>query len=445
MTQALAFPVINGRAQYAQYLQLAKIAVHMQRTGWRISKPRAEAHRDAAVIRAKALKDEIITLTGLDPGDSGLGPQWVTYFLKTLGLPPVSFDKHTRRPQLNAAALLTYANDWEDPDVKAQARALYLYRKNTKLLNAFLYPLLENPGDRIHPAFNVAGTKGARWSASKPNIQQISRDVTEGKSVLIPSFKDVFIADEGCVLIKADYSALELRLIAYVTASARLIDWIDRGVDPHIENALALFGLPRLASEAEMQRQYKAERTAAKPCMYGLSYNRSDNVDQLWKQLKQIPQFKNITVAEVKKLRSLFFKTQPEILAWQDRTQRQIEDCGYIEAPVLLRRLYLQKNTRGYNMGNNFQMQTTGGDLINRAIIDLYPLLNWESGEQIRAQVHDELVLQAPQDKALEVANKIEECMGAPIQFGEVTARFPAETSIGYDWKNTVKKEEWAA
>lgn len=443
----MQFPVINGSAQYKQYMAMSHIAIKMTQTGWRVNKERAAEHRDSAEVRAKALKAEVQELTGLDPGPSGLGPKWKEYFLKTLGLPPVSFAKHTREPQLNAAALMTYANDWEDPEVRKKARALWLYRKNTKLLNAFLYPLLAMEGDRTHPSFNITGTKGARWSASDPNIQQVSKDVTETvngvKTVLVPSFKDVFIADEGCVILKADYDQLELRLITYVAGVTKIMEWIKSGADTHLENAIGLFGLKRLATTKEMKEKYKGFRDAAKPCAYGLSYNRSENVEQLWKQLKTIPQFKAITIPQVQKLRKIFFRLQPEILGWQDRTQEQIDAHGWIEAPVMLRRLYLQRNMRGYNQANNFQMQTTGGDLINRALVGLYEELRWAEGEQIRAQVHDELVLQTREEWAQATGEKITRHMSAPLKFGVHEAQFPAEVSIGYSWGRTKPLSQW--
>lgn len=439
----MKFPVVNGKAQYEQYIHMAKTAVKMTQTGWRVDRARLLEHKTQAEDRAFALKKEVQNLTSLDPGDSGLGPQWLKYFLTTLQLPPVSFDKHSRKPQLNQAALITYATDYTDPHVRATARALWLYRKNTKLLNAFINPLVKSKSDRIHPSFNVTGTKGARWSASGPNIQQISKAVTETigdkTTVLVPSFKDIFIADEGCMLLRADFNALELRILTHIAGVSKYLKWMNTGLDPHLENALALFGLPRQSHYEGMKKTYSAFRTAAKPIGFGLAYNASDNVEQLWKQLKAIPQLSKISVGEVKRLRQKFFQLQPEVSDWQQRTKQSIDSFNYIEAPIMQRRLYLQANTRGYNMGLNFQMQTTGGDLINRALCELGLSLDWDAGQQIRAQVHDELILSCREGVVPVVSAMLKTAMERPLNFNDQTVVFPAEIFVGKSWGKTAK------
>jgi DNA polymerase I-like protein with 3'-5' exonuclease and polymerase domains len=144
----------------------------------------------------------------------------------------------------------------------------------------------------------------------------------------------------------------------------------------------------------------------------------------------------DVTEQMCKRMRKAYFDHHSEFPSWQSRTKDSVDNLGYVDTPLLGRRLYLPGNMRGYNQALNSQCQITGGDLANASILALRKNLRWDQGEQIRAQVHDCFVLQTRPEWVVETADKLVAAMTQPIEIYGLTAKFVAEPAWGYNWGN---------
>ncbi len=383
--------------------------------------------------------------------------------------------KRTKKPQFNTPTLVIYATDYKGQPFSAAAAALYGIRKAKtaeRFARAYLAVASHN-GDRIHFGFNPIGTKGERWSSSAKfrwkdsdtgeaqeyslNAQNVPAkeptfEFEKGvHTKLAYSMRDCFIPDRGCVFLKADYDQLELRLIAYTAGAQCLIDWINSGKDTHMENARAMFLEGKIQANEKKTKKPRSQREddinkwreAAKPCAYAISYQMpggrgADKYPDLYKQLKGI--FPNMPEPYVNVLVERFFKLHPEIRRWQSNTAQALEELGRITLRSTGAFLYLPSTSRGKNQALNFQMQSGGAVLINKATINIDKGVSWAAGgSAILAQVHDELDLQAPLWDVSRVKELIESEMGAPAQIGESWAGIPAEADIGLNWGSCMK------
>lgn len=461
----MQWPIPDGPGRYAHMAQLFGIAERMKQYGIRVDRGRIIEHtRDArartAIFTRLFLKESKLAQSDLGKAGSGQTDAVKAWFAAQ-GAPDVVFDKRTKRAQFNAAALTIYAEDFTASPFGPAAAALLGLRKaqtSLKFLEAYL-AVSDHHGGRIHFGFNPLGTKGERWSASASwswteggeqreyslnaqNVPSKSRAFTfaeDGTLPLMVSLRDCFIPDPGCVWIKHDYEALEARLIAYITGARKLIDWIAADKDIHMENARALFVEAKMPADAKKKDpRWAPFREAAKPCMYALSYQWSrgdgkDKYNDLFKTLKSI--FPNTQERYVTVLAERFFKLHPEIRAWQRRTSDSIERSGMIELPQTGRRLYLPPTMRGFNQALNFQMQSGGGALINRAIPAIAALCDWRpAGVGLLAMVHDEVDTSVPQARAAEIELAIADILGAPMDFGGTAAGVPAKGAVGTNW-----------
>ena len=436
MSAKLEFPVPRGREQYAQYMELSRVAMEMQMAGWKVDLEKVAHHRALAEARQKRLGDIFKNLSGIaDLGKDGQGNEIKRFFWDTLHLPVVSVDRKTKKPKLDAAALLAYASEYSEPRIVQSAAALYGFRKAGKTIS--FCSEYRDSGGRIHPSYNVTGTKGSRWSCSKPNIQQLPSKTTlfdfgDGPEVIAASMKDCLVPDDGFVLVDADWAALELYLQTYIAGAKNLVKVIEEDGDLHMYNARVMFGesiVPHNASK----KTHKLYRNVSK-LAFGFAYNASDHVAQVHKTMKGfIP---DITEPMCKRMRSAYFKHHAEFPHWQARTKKSVDELGYVDTPLLGRRLYLPASMRGYNQALNSQCQITGGDLANLAIIELRKHMRWEEGEQIRAQVHDCFVVQTRPEWIKETAAKLVAAMTQPVDIYGLKAKFVAEPAWGTDWGN---------
>ena len=454
-------PAPGAHARYQSLLQLLDITERIRERGWLVDAQRLHAHESISRERAAKFQQMFIAQTDLAPCALGASHTGATHAVRdwfwiTQGAPHVLFDKRTKRPQFNTETLIIYATDYAHLGFGRAAASLYGLRKNRKVLEfCQSYKQLSRVNGRIHFSFNPAGTQTGRWTSStklrvvnidgtrstySANAQQVPSktpkfDFGEGPETLVDSLRDVFIADPGCVLLKADYEALELRLIAYVYGAKKIIDAINEGRDTHMMNAEAVFSEMQLDFASQATR--KAARNCAKTLAYAVSYQMHDErgggkYPTLFKALKK--EFPTMVEQQANIYAERFFELHPEIKRGQSSVRKRVDALGYNELTIDGRRLYYPATMRGYNQALNFPMQGTGGALTNRALIELDKTLDWDGGEQVRAQVHDELVVQAPLTSYLEVAERMKTCMERPAQLGAVYAGIPVSCSVGYSW-----------
>jgi DNA polymerase-1 len=271
---------------------------------------------------------------------------------------------------------------------------------------------------RIHTSYHQAVTATGRLSSSSPNLQNIPVRSEEGRRI-----RQAFIAPEGCSLIAADYSQIELRIMAHISGDKGLVKAFAEDRDIHRATAAEVFN-------TDLDAVSDDQRRSAKAINFGLIYGMS--AFGLAKQL-------NIPRYEAQDYVDLYFKRYPGVAEYMEKTRQQAKRDGYVET-VFGRRLYLQEiNSRqaqrrqyAERSAINAPMQGTAADIIKRAMLTVD---EWLKGNNSAAcmimQVHDELVLEAPTDEATEIAAEIAKLMNAAAQ---LAVPLKVDTGIGLNW-----------
>jgi len=269
-------------------------------------------------------------------------------------------------------------------------------------------PLLINPKTgRIHTSFNQTITTTGRLSSSNPNLQNIPIRSEIGnriRAAFVPQDK------ENYVIFSADYSQIELRLLAHVTEDEILVSAFRNNEDIHAQTASKVFGVPLEEVTKEMRRKAKAVNFGI---IYGqTSYGLSESL--------------GIKPSEAKDIITKYFETYPKIKQYMDKTIYDAHSLGYVET-LYGRKRWLRddlhsriKTIREFaeRAAINAPLQGTAADLIKIAMIKLYEKLkNSNYKSKIILQVHDELVLEVHKDELDEITSLVKECMelGQPL------------------------------
>ncbi len=279
------------------------------------------------------------------------------------------------------------------------ARLLLEYRKYAKLKSTYTdaLPLLIEPKDnRIHTTYNQATTTTGRLSSSNPNLQNIPIRTEEGNKIrqaFVPMDKEHYL------ILSADYSQVELRLLAHVSEDKNLIDAFNSGIDVHTLTASKVFEVP--INEVTKEMRYKA-----KAVNFGIVYGQSKY--GLAKALK-------ISAAEAENFINKYFETYPGIKNYMHRMVELVEEQGYVET-IFGRRRYLQTEINNPNTmvrefakraAINHPMQGSASDLIKLAMIDFSNKLKEQNlNSRLIIQVHDELVVEVEKSE-LELVKKL--------------------------------------
>ena len=281
---------------------------------------------------------------------------------------------------------------------------LMSYRHYAKLKSTYAdtLPELVNPETgRIHTSFNQAVTTTGRLSSSDPNLQNIPIRTEIGNRI-----RAAFVPEdrENSVIFSADYSQVELRLLAHISDNETLIEAFNRGMDIHTDTASKAFDVPVEQVTAEMRR-------TAKTVNFGIIYGQSSY--GLSETLKVSP-------AEAKDIIAKYFNTYPKIREYIDNTINEAKEKGYVTT-LYGRKRYLKddlysriKSIREFaeRVAVNSPLQGTAADMIKIAMIRLYNELK-KSGlkSKLIVQVHDELVLEVPKNELEEITNLVKTCM----------------------------------
>jgi DNA polymerase-1 len=293
------------------------------------------------------------------------------------------------------------------------------YRSIAKLRSTYAdkLPTQVNPDTgRVHTSYHQAVAQTGRLSSTDPNLQNIPIRTPEGRRI-----RQAFIAPPGHVLLAADYSQIELRIMAHLSGDASLIAAFEADRDVHQATAAEVFGVP--LSEVSTD-----QRRSAKAINFGLIYGMS--AFGLARQL-------GIGRTEAQQYVDLYFERYPGVKAYMDRTREGARETGYVET-VFGRRLYLPEiRSRNRALQQyaersaiNAPMQGTAADLIKLAMIAVDRWCEEEGRDDARLimQVHDELVLEARQGAADRVAAAVRERM---VAAGQGALRVPLKVDVG--------------
>ncbi|MGY3887801.1 DNA polymerase I [Aeromonas aquatica] len=301
-------------------------------------------------------------------------------------------------------------------------RLLMEHRGLAKLKSTYTdkLPLMIKPQTgRVHTSYHQAVAATGRLSSTDPNLQNIPVRNEQGRRI-----RQAFIPSAGYKLVAADYSQIELRIMAHLSGDKGLLTAFAEGKDIHKATAAEVFGVALDAVTTDMRR-------SAKAINFGLIYGMS--AFGLAKQL-------GIGRAEAQKYMDLYFERYPGVLDYMERTRQQAEAQGYVET-LFGRRLYLpdiKSRNAGLRKGAeraaiNAPMQGTAADIIKRAMIGVDGWIQGITDDSIHMlmQVHDELVFEIREEKLEEYVAIIKEKMSAAA---ELHVPLEVEAGVGDNW-----------
>lgn len=319
------------------------------------------------------------------------------------------------QPSTAESVLQELAENYELPELILQ------YRSLSKLKSTYTDKLplqIAASTGRVHTSYHQAVASTGRLSSSDPNLQNIPIRTAEGRRV-----RQAFIAPPGCVLIAADYSQIELRIMAHLSGDTNLLNAFANKEDVHKFTASEVFDVSLDEVDADQRR-------AAKAINFGLIYGMS--AFGLAKQL-------NISRGEAKEYVDLYFARYPAVKAYMDNTRLSAKEQGYVET-VFKRRLYLpeinSKNAarRQYaeRTAINAPMQGTAADIIKRAMISIdREICGSASDIKMIMQVHDELVFEVAEESVDKYKPLICELMQ---NAAELSVDLDVDAGTGINW-----------
>ena len=301
------------------------------------------------------------------------------------------------------------------------------FRGLSKLKSTYTDALVEdiNPQTkRVHTSYSMVGAQTGRLSSTDPNLQNIPIRTAEGRRI-----REAFIAEPGCKLISLDYSQIELRLVAEIADLDALKQAFQDGLDIHAMTASEVFGVPLKEMDSETRRKAKAINFGI---IYGISAFGLAN---------QI----GVSRTEAKDFIDRYFERFPGIRKFMDETIEGCREKGYVET-LFGRRIHLggidDKNPmrRGYaeRQAINAPIQGTAADIIKRAMIRIPGALAEAGLDDVTMllQVHDELIFEAPQDKAEKAVPVIRDVMeGAAGPARMLSVPLEVEAGIADKWR----------
>ena len=373
-------------------MPLVPVLSRMERTGVLIDTEMLARQSEELAARIRGIEQQAWTVAG---GEFNLGSpkQLQEILFGRLGLPVIS-KTPKGQPSTAESVLQELAADYELPRLILEHRAL------SKLKSTYTdkLPQMVNPDTgRVHTSYHQAVAATGRLSSSDPNLQNIPVRTEEGRRI-----RRAFVAPPGHLLLAADYSQIELRIMAHLSQDPGLLRAFELGLDIHRATAAEVFGVAPEQVTADQRR-------AAKAINFGLIYGMS--AFGLARQL-------GIDRAEAQAYVDLYFARYPGVKAFMDRTREQARERGYVET-VFGRRLYIpdiragnsQRRQYAERTAINAPMQGSAADIIKRAMIEADRELVQGDGIHMIMQVHDELVFEVPEARTAEVGRRVQAIM----------------------------------
>ncbi|OJS98136.1 DNA polymerase I [Marinobacter nauticus] len=369
-------------------LPLVPVLSRMEQRGTLISASTLRQHSQELAERMAELEKEAHEVAG-ESFNLGSTKQLQAILYDKFGLRVI---KKTPKgaPSTAEPVLQELAHEHELPRLIVEHRSL------SKLKSTYtdtLPELIHHRTGRVHTSYHQAVTATGRLSSSEPNLQNIPIRTPEGRRI-----RQAFIAPEGYKLLAADYSQIELRIMAHLSGDKGLLRAFEHGEDIHKATAAEVFGVSLIEVSSDQRR-------SAKAINFGLIYGMS--AFGLARQLE-------VDRKTAQEYIDRYFERYPGVLKYMDNIRKQAHDDGYVET-LFGRRLYLPEiNARNKQLQQaaertaiNAPMQGTAADIIKRAMIDVDQWLRSEHADDacMTMQVHDELIIEV-RDEALETVRK---------------------------------------
>ncbi len=392
-------------------LPLCRVLAEMELAGCRVDKGALVSFGEMLSEKAGALEQDIYNMAG-EEFNINSPKQLGEILFGKLGLP---HGKKTKTGWSTNADVLEKLR-YEAPIVGAVLE----YRQYTKLKSTYAEGLLKamDPDGRIRTRFQMTVTDTGRLSSREPNLQNIPTRTDLGSEI-----RKMFIPAEGCVLVDADYSQIELRLLAHISGDAAMQAAFTSGADIHTATAAQVFHVDPADVTHEMRRRAKAVNFGI---VYGISaFSLSQDI--------------GVTVAEAKAYMEAYFATFPGVRKYMDDVVAQAKERGYVETLFHRRRDLPEIKSSNFNMRSfgervalNMPIQGTAADIMKLAMVAVETRLKAELPEaKLVLQVHDELIVECPEDQAAAAAKLLEEEME---QVAHLSVPLTAEAHWGRNW-----------
>ncbi len=395
-------------------MPLLPVLSHIERTGVLIDPAILSAHSQELAKRLAELEAQAHELAE-EPFNLASTKQLQAILYEKQKL-PVLKKTPGGAPSTNEEVLAELALDYPLPKVILEYRGL------AKLKTTYTdkLPLMINPvSGRVHTSYHQAVTATGRLSSSDPNLQNIPVRNEEGRRI-----RQAFIAPEGYRIVAADYSQIELRIMAHLSQDEGLLKAFAEGKDIHRATASEVFGVP-------LDKVTGEQRRSAKAINFGLIYGMS--AFGLARQL-------GIPRGEAQRYMDLYFERYPGVLDYMERTRQQASEQGYVST-LDGRRLYLpdvrssnaMRRKAAERAAINAPMQGTAADIIKRAMIEVDAWLQGQEKPLVRAimQVHDELVFEVHESVIEEASQRIRQLMEGSMA---LAVPLKVDVGVGMNW-----------
>ena len=372
--------------------------------------------------RLGELEQQICTLAGSEFNINST-QQLSDILFKKLGLPTDGLSKTKSGYYSTAAGVLESLQGQHDIITLILEQRTIAKLKSTY---ADSLPQLVNPRTgRVHTNYNQVGVSTGRLSSSGPNLQNIPIRTEQGREI-----RKAFVAEPGCQLISADYSQVELRILAHVAQDEGLLTAFANDEDIHAATAATVLGIPL----AEVD---KYQRRIAKTVNFGLIYGQT---------AFGLSQTTGMSRDEARQFIDIYFEKYPGVQKYIADTKKMAAEQGYVATLYGRRRDFSHldsltgpQRARAEREAINMPIQGTAADIMKQAMIALHTELKKRKLKtRMLLQVHDELVLESPKDEVDEAANLTREVMTGAF---ELRAKLKVDVEVGQNWLEMEKAE----
>ena len=390
---------------------LAQVLADMTRTGVLVDKDGIEQFG----VKLREELEQVLTRIHMETGSATFNPnspkQLGEMLFDTMGLP---HGKKTQRGWSTDAETLESLRDYPLVEDILQYRA---YQKlNSTYVEGLLKVIAED--GRIHTRFNQTEARTGRLSSDNPNLQNIPIRTELGSQL-----RAYFVARPGCVLVDADYSQIELRILAHVTGDEHMQQAFLTGEDIHRSTAAKIYNLP-------LEQVTPRLRSSAKAINFGIMYGKG-----AYSLSKDI----GVSVKEADAFLKNYLATFPKVSGYMDKTISDARACGYVSTLFGRRRSLPELTSNNHNirasgerMARNTPIQGTAADVIKLAMVRVWRRLRDEKMEsRLILTVHDELIVEAPEAEAAKAASILQEEMEGCVNYA-----VPLSTEVhqGKNW-----------
>lgn len=395
-------------------MPLMTVLAEMQQAGCKADADQLCAFGEQLDTRIAALTEQIYAAAGHEFNIQSSKQLGVVLF-EELGLP---YKKKTKTGYSTSAEVLESLAGYHP-----MIADVLEYRQLTKLKSTYVDGLLKviAPDGRIHSHFQQTVTATGRLSSVDPNLQNIPVRTELGREL-----RRMFVAEQGRVLVDADYSQIELRVLAHVADDDAMIEAFRDGQDIHATTASKVYGVPVEEVTPQM-------RSSCKAVNFGIVYGISDF---------SLAQDIGVTRKEAAAFIQSYLDTYPGVHHYMESIKQSARETGYVETLFGRRRALPELNSKNFNLRSfgeraamNTPIQGTAADIIKIAMLRVRDRLKAEGFEaRLILQVHDELILEAPEHEAERAAALLREEME---HAAELRVPLVAEAKIGHSWYET--------